>query len=127
MGGVRPGVTADVENEENWSFQDRELTALEKRIVVATVVKIGILEMMNTHMYSFNGKIDLQKLGGPIGLRSTCAVSRIVTNMWDAKWLETMKTNNLKIRQSNRYMDNKSNADGVEDGLEMERWFTLLY
>ena len=48
-----------------------ELTEYEKRLLVATVVKIGVLVMMNTHIYSWNGEIYLQKAGGPIGLRST--------------------------------------------------------
>ena len=50
-------------------------------------------------------EIFLQRVGGPIGLRSTCAVARITMSYWDKKWLETMKENNVTIRKSDRYMD----------------------
>ena len=51
------------------------------------------------------GDVFLQKAGGPIGLRSTCAVARVVMNKWDSLWLEKMKENNVRIRRKNRYMD----------------------
>ena len=59
-----------------------EYTKLEKKMIVATIVQIGVLVMMSTHVYSFDGKIFLQQEGGPIGLRSTCAVARVVMNEW---------------------------------------------
>ena len=104
-GGVRPGITASPENEEHWYFPSVEPTELEKRMVVATVVKVGVLVMMNTHMYTWNGNTFLQKAGGPIGLRSTCAVARVVMNEWDMRWLELCNRSNIKIGKSNRYMD----------------------
>ena len=83
-GGVRLGVTADPEKEENCVFPPVELTELEERMIVATVVKIGVIAQMNTHVYTFDGEMFLQKAGGPIGLRSTCAVARITMSTWDA-------------------------------------------
>jgi hypothetical protein len=61
---------------------------------------------MNTHMHTWNGNTYLQKAGGPIVLRSTCAVSRVVMNKWDTRWLELCNRSNIKIGRSNRYMDN---------------------
>ena len=58
-GGVRPGVTASPENEKHWFFPKVELTDLEKRMVVAMVVKVGVLVMMNTHVYAWNGETFL--------------------------------------------------------------------
>ena len=49
-GGVRPGVTASPDND--WHFPTLQLTTAEKRMVVAMVVKVGVLIMMNTHVYS---------------------------------------------------------------------------
>ena len=46
-GGVRPGITASPDNEEHWFFPKVELTETEKKMVVATVVKVGVLVMMN--------------------------------------------------------------------------------
>ena len=74
-------------------------------MIVATVVKIGVLVMMNTHIYTWNGESYLQRAGGPIGLRSTCAVARVVMNEWDARWKDLCLMNNIKIGKSKRYMD----------------------
>ena len=51
-GGVRPGVPASPDNEEHWYFPEVQLTESEKRLIVATVFKIGVLVMMNTHFYT---------------------------------------------------------------------------
>ena len=40
---------------DNWMYPAKEMTELEERLIVATAVQIGILTMMSTHMYSFNG------------------------------------------------------------------------
>ena len=104
-GGVRPGVTASPDCEVNWYFPSVELTNTEKRLIVATVIKVGILVMMNTHVYAWNGETYLQRSGGPIGLRSTCAVARVVMNVWDARWLALCEANNIVVKKKNRYMD----------------------
>ena len=56
---------------------------------------IGVLQMMNSHPYEFNGKMFLQQAGGPIGLRATCAVARTVMNYWDGKWKAVMEENKV--------------------------------
>ena len=65
--------------------------------------------MMNTHQYSFNGKTFLQQAGGPIGLRATCAVARVIMNAWDTKWLEILTDNNIELLTGVRYMDDLRN------------------
>ena len=103
--GVRPGVGAKPGNEENWMFPAEDRTEFEERLIVAMATQIGVLTMMSTHRYSFAGKTYLQNSGGPIGLRATCAVARVVMNTWDTKWMEMMTTNNLAIITGVRYMD----------------------
>ena len=56
-------------------------------------------------LYSFNGETFLQRAGGPIGLRSTCAVARVVMNEWDARWMELVRSNNVSVLKNDRYMD----------------------
>ena len=51
-GGVRLGVTAPVEKDDHWAFPNVELTNLEKRMIVATMVQIGVIAMFNTHIES---------------------------------------------------------------------------
>ena len=98
-------MTADTEKEENWVFPPAELTELEERMVVATVVQIGVIGQMNTHVYTFDGEMFLQKAAGPIGLRSTCAVARITMSTWDARWQRMRADNNVKMMAADRYMD----------------------
>ena len=38
-------------------------------------------------------------------MRATCAVARVVMNMWDKKWLNLMREWNLDIEEYVRYMD----------------------
>ena len=56
-------------------------------------------------MYSFDGEMSLQTAGGPIGLRSTCAVARITMSTWDARWKNLLNQNNVKVMAADRYMD----------------------
>ena len=100
-----PGVSADPRKEINWSFPNFEMTELEERMVVATMVQIGVIVTMNTHLYSFDGRTFLQMAGGPIGLRATGAIARVVMNAWDAKWLEKMNQINVKVKKGCRYVD----------------------
>ena len=90
-------------------------------MIMATVIKIGVIVMMNSHVYEFNGDIFLQRAGGPIGLRSTCAVARVMMNVWDARWMEMVNSNNIRVRKSNRYMDDiRSFLKAIREGW---RWF----
>ena len=93
-------------DQEQWSFPPNiRLTSREKRMIVATVMKIAVLVLFRTHVYEFGGKFFLQKKGGPIGLRSTCCIARIVMLWWDEKLLSVVAKNNLTLRQKARYMD----------------------
>ena len=96
---------------------------LEKRQIVATVIQIGVLTMMGTHVYSFDGNLFLQKAGGPIGLRSTCAVARITMSEWDARWVELMSYNNVELKGKSRYMDDIF----TEGWMEVVQWRTVLH
>ena len=69
------------------------------------MVRIAIELLFSTHLYTFGGKIFKQKEGGPIGLRATCAVARLIMKMWGKKWLSLMKEWNLDIEEYVRYMD----------------------
>ena len=47
-GGVKPGVSASIEKEDNWVYPNRQPTEAEERMMVATMVQIGVLVIMNT-------------------------------------------------------------------------------
>ena len=104
--GTIPGVTGLVEDEDDkWIHSNLELTNWEEKLVVASVVQVAIIVMMNTHLYSFNGKIFQQTSGGPIGLRATCACARVVMNSWDIACMRKIEMNNVVVNLGMRYMD----------------------
>ena len=83
-------------DQNQWSFPPNvRLTAREKRMIIASVMKIAVLVLFRTHVYEFGGKFFLQQKGGPIGLRSTCCIARIVLLWWDEKLLSLIAKNNL--------------------------------
>ena len=70
-------------DQEQWIFPQVVLSEEEKRYILAAVVGIVVEILFSTHLYTFGGEIYLQKDGGPIGLRCTCAIARVVMCMWD--------------------------------------------
>ena len=81
------------------------LTGMEKRLLIAKVLKTSVLAMFRTHTYSFGGKYFLQVKGGPIGLRSTCCIARLVMLWWDDKLTVALMKLNIQIAAGARYMD----------------------
>jgi hypothetical protein len=47
---VRPGVTANPKNEDNWKFPEVVRTEFEERLMVAMVIQIGVMTMMATQL-----------------------------------------------------------------------------
>ena len=87
------------------SSQQRSSPRPKERAIIATMVQIGVITMMNIHLYEFDGKIYLQQAGGPIGLRASCAVARVIMNHWDSRWMDAMNENNVERDLEDRYMD----------------------
>ena len=81
----------NVGDEQQWVFPSVELTELERKLLVGEVLKIGVQTMFETHLYSFGGRVYRQRVGGPIGLRSTCALARVIMALWDIKWGERLE------------------------------------
>ena len=104
--GGRPWVTGVRKDADKmWRSKEVEWTRLEKRVAVAEMVRIGVICMMNTHTFLWDGKWFLQKEGGPIGLRGTCAVARIVMLWWDGQLLDILNKNNIRLEEGARYKD----------------------
>ena len=111
MNGTRPGITGDGPmngergDTEQWVFPKITLTKLEKKLLIATVVQLGVLTMFHTHLYQFGGVFYKQCQGGPIGLRGTCCIARLTMNDWDRKWVERLAENLIQLEDAARYMD----------------------
>ena len=73
--------------------------------MVAKTMQKSVLALFKTHTYRFANTFFLQRDGGPIGLRSTCCVARLIMMWWDQQLLEVVKKSNLEIVGGARYMD----------------------
>ena len=111
--GSRPGITGedpmaqDTGVQDQWEFPTLRngLTATEKRLVIAKVLKTSVLAIFKTHTYSFGGRYFHQVKGGPIGLRSTCCIARLVMLWWDDQLMVALMNLNMKTISGARYMD----------------------
>ena len=97
---------ADSGDEIQWEWRrGLVLTEAEKRKVMAEVLRLCVELMYTTHIYTFGGRHYKQKDGGPIGLRSTCALSRVVMGRWDCKWKSRMSSSNVTVEDDARFVD----------------------
>ena len=109
--GTRPGVTGagpmgrERGDQEQWVFPTVTLTEGDKKELLASVIKVATQTMFRKHYYSFGGKKFNQKRGGPIGLRGTCAVARLIMQIFDGKWEAILRKVGLTVHMMARYMD----------------------
>ena len=59
-------------------------------MLVATCISIATECMFKKHFYSFDGEVYQQMGGGPTGLRSKCALARLVMQIFDGKWEDVL-------------------------------------
>ena len=92
--GTRPGLRGvgpqggERGDQEQWEFPKTRLTQSEKRLLIATIVRLATEGMFKYHFYGFGGRIFQQMKGGPIGLRGTCTLARLVMQIFDRRWAE---------------------------------------
>ena len=111
--GTRPGITGEDPlgpesgGQDQWKFPHLRypLTSKEKKTIVAKTLHTAVLAIFKTHTYSFANRFFLQRVGGLIGLRSTCCIARIVMLWWDERLLEVITKSNIKLIEGARYMD----------------------
>ena len=105
MRGVGPQ-GAERGDQEQWIFPPRvRLRPEEKKLVIATVIKLATYAMFAHHYYGFAGEKYHQGEGGPIGLRGTCTIARLTMQAFDEKWLKRVTEAGLEVKLYLRYMD----------------------
>ena len=95
----------DANGEEMWKCPAVQLTKVEKRMILAEVVAIGVRTMFKTHLYTFGGRVFHQRVGGPIGLSGTGAIVRVVMGMTDRRVKSKMAASKVKTKIDARYVD----------------------
>ena len=96
-----------VQEESKWlpTNPERDLTKAEQRRVIAKAVKVAIMCVFSNHVYQFGGKKYKQVAGGPIGLRLTSLVARIVMDRWALAFLDKLAVAGMKIWAMVKYVD----------------------
>ena len=79
--GERGGQAENLFNEP-----ERRPTALERRKMFALLLEILVLKVMNNHCYSVNGANKVQLEGGPIGLKLSGALAKVVMLSWSRQF-----------------------------------------
>ena len=69
----------------------------------------------------FGGEFYRQTSGRPIGLRSTCAVARLVMKVWDDKWLARLDELKIRLEEAIRYIDDGRAVIWIQDRVEMDK------
>ena len=109
--GSRPGMRGEGPRskvrgcQEQWIFPKIKLEDWEKESIIAEVIGIATKAMFNHHYYSFGGRKFHQEGGGPIGLRGTCSIARMIMQLYDDKWMKRMTYLGLTVWLLARYMD----------------------
>ena len=84
---------------------ERDLDESQKRLLLSKVVKVAIVSVFKNHLYMFNGETYLQLAGGPIGLRLTSIVARVVMDDWMKGFLVRLDDAGMKLWMVAKYVD----------------------
>ena len=68
-----------------WEVGNTYFSDKDKREMVALLVQTCTIILMSSHIYTFGGRIFLQKSGAGIGLRASACLARIVMCEWDTR------------------------------------------
>ena len=55
----------------------------EKEDIIRKVLSLATRAMFTHHYYSFGGRIFHKEGGGPIGIRGTCSIARLVMPLYE--------------------------------------------
>ena len=114
--GTRPGLRGAGPrgrvkgDQEQWEFPPVILDEWEKKEIIAEVVSLAVKAMFRHHYYHFGGDIYHQAQGGPIGLRGTCAIARVIMNLFDSKWKKRLENLGIRTWLIMRYVDDSRAA-----------------
>jgi hypothetical protein len=92
-------------SKEKWAFSPKTPNQEQRKLMLSKAIEVGVRECFRNHLYTFNGEVYRQTDGGPIGLRLSMAISRVVMAMWDKKLMELGSETGWLIHMLKRYVD----------------------
>ena len=98
-------------NDDKWVWKNhREPTEVEKRRLFTTMLKIVVTFMMKNHVYTFDGKYYRQVKGGPIGLRLTGVLAKLVMIEFSRRWKQVTDKLGMQTLVDAIYVDDHNIA-----------------
>ena len=110
-----------VDQEEAWLFPG-ELPPQQRKKIIGKVLEVAVRTTFRNHIYMYGNKLYRQLKGGPIGLRLTGVVARLVMDQWAKLFLSTLANNNIMVYLFRKYVDDVNLALSLaRPGLRWER------
>ena len=81
------------------------LTEAETRLLIATVIRVGVLSVVRNHIYQWKGQLWIQKLGVPTGLRLSGIIGQITMDHWRSTVNKMMIKNSMVGFLLEKYVD----------------------
>merc|ERR1711954_602885 len=88
-----------------WTRHPESYTREEKKHILSKVVEIMIRVTFSTHFYKWENKIYKQCKGGPIGLRASGVIAKIIMEIWIRLMREKIERAGLKVHLIKKYVD----------------------
>ena len=100
------GIKAEkVERFQPWVAPVSAPNEREQRVMLTEALKIGMLVVMNNHLYTFNGHTYRQESGGSIGLELTGNIAQVFMIWWDREFKFRLTEAGIVTRLIRRYVD----------------------
>ena len=93
------------DDDEKWKRAPRLSNDEEKKKILALVLAALVDFVMSNHVYKVGDTIYLQTDGGPMGLKLTGAIARMVMMLFDKTYLEKVANSGLKMLMYEWYVD----------------------
>ena len=78
--------------------------------MMARAMEVVVDTIMSNHFYQFDGQVVTQETGGPIGLKISGVLARLVMLWWDGKFLGKLKNLGVCLEFYLRYVDDGNMA-----------------
>ena len=85
------------DDDAKWLRASRIPNDNEKKKILALVLATLVDFVMGNHVYKVGDTIHLQTDGGPMGLKLTGAIARVVMMLFDKTYLEKVEQNGMKM------------------------------
>ena len=98
-------------NDNKWTWRNtREPSEQEVKILFTEMIKIIVAFIMKNHIYSFDGKHYRQTKGGPIGLRLTGVIAKLVMIEFGKRWRQVASSCGISAIVDGVYVDDHNIA-----------------